>query len=481
MKAYIFYIIISINIISILNLEFLQNKELDKESKQSNSLKVTELFNSKTHKIKDIEGKEADISLFDRVSSIVSFKGPNNEHIIIGGLGARDKSKDYPYDDSYLEKNCIIRSADGGKTWTALTPKGKTDRKVYGLSTNNKGVVIAVTGDRGHPCILSSTDYGLTWKVALSNKDLGTKKSLYNSYYSKSRDLFLIPTGDYTYTTRDGIHFEKGEYSLLLARNGYSIDELDEIWCSSAFGGSVLSVLRKGAKKYEIVLEGEKGYSFSTLKYLGKGIFITIAYGYPGGNSTIYYSTSFVRKNNVLYLTIPNHNLSKGMVTMNIKKSSPMYSTMQNGLDFEVVDKNKIKMYQVGPDIDISYVKVEIRIYKDENMVKARFYKSTDYGKTWKQTSFRGATYTSGIVWSRDIIHMGNGLVYMNIPGHENKPEYECAMFVKSNNYGDTLEVTNDIVGENNEKLNAIYRSVVDIDGTILSGAQNYCRVLKIQ
>ena len=84
-----------------------------------------------------------------------------------------------------LKKNYIIHTTNGGKTWTALTPRGKTDRKVYGLSTNNKGVVIAVTGDRQHSCILSSTNYGLTWKVALTNADLkNTKQALYNSYYS---------------------------------------------------------------------------------------------------------------------------------------------------------------------------------------------------------------------------------------------------------------------------------------------------------
>ena len=163
------------------------------ELKISNPPKVTEIFNIKNHQVHDINGQIVDLSLYDRVCSIVSFYGPNKEHIIIGGLGARDVSKNYPYDDTYFEKNCIIRSIDGGKTWTALTPKGKTDRKVYGLSTNNKGVVIAVTGDRQHSCILSSTDYGLTWKVALSHNDLQkTKNALYNSYYSKSRDLFLI-------------------------------------------------------------------------------------------------------------------------------------------------------------------------------------------------------------------------------------------------------------------------------------------------
>ena len=132
----------------------------ENQLKIHNPPKVSEIFNIKTHKVYDINKNLVDLSLYDRISSIISFLGPNKEHIIIGGLGARDISSSFPYDDSYFEKNCIIRSIDGGKTWTALTPKGKTDRKVYGLSTNNKGVVIAVTGDRKHSCILSSIDYG---------------------------------------------------------------------------------------------------------------------------------------------------------------------------------------------------------------------------------------------------------------------------------------------------------------------------------
>ena len=446
-----------------------------------NELKISEIFNIKTHKVYDINGNLVDLSLFDRVSSIISFLGPNKEHIIIGGLGARDISNQFPYDDSYFEKNCIIRSTDGGKSWTALTPKGKTDRKVYGISTNNKGVVIAVTGDRQHSCILSSIDYGLTWKVALSNNDLkNTKTALYNSYYSKSRDLFLIPVGDATYTTSDGIIFQKGEYNIPLARNGYVFEELDEIWFASQWGNTNLNVLLKGEKKYKKVLTSNNNQYFSTVKYLGKGIFIAMSYGYPGSKSKDFNAIKFERKNNILYLTIPYHNLKSGMVTMDVKNDSPMYSTMQNGLDFEVVDENTIKMYQEGEDITLK-TKLLIRIFEDENMVKPFIYRSTDYGKTWKSEEIRGATFSHGMVWTRDIINLGNGVLYMNFAGDENTAEYECAMFLKSTDYGETWKLTNDIVGENNAKLNAIYRSVEDIDGSIIAGAQNYGRILKFE
>ena len=260
---------ISLIFISIFSLTFTINYS-ETQIKISNPPKISEIFNIKTHKVYDINGNLVDLSLYDRVCSIISFLGPNKEHIIIGGLGARDISSKFPYDDSYFEKNCIIRSVNGGKTWTALTPKGKTDRKVYGLSTNNKGVVIAVTGDRKHSCILSSIDYGLTWKVALSNSDLkNTKNSLYNSYYSKSRDLFLIPVGDYTYTTKDGINFQKGEYSIPLARNGYVFEDLDEIWFASQWGNTNLNVLRKGSKKFEKVISSQNKQYFSTVKYIG--------------------------------------------------------------------------------------------------------------------------------------------------------------------------------------------------------------------
>ena len=454
----------------------------ENQLKIHNPPKVSEIFNIKTHKVYDINKNLVDLSLYDRISSIISFLGPNKEHIIIGGLGARDISSSFPYDDSYFEKNCIIRSIDGGKTWTALTPKGKTDRKVYGLSTNNKGVVIAVTGDRKHSCILSSTDYGLTWKVALSNKDLkNTKNALYNSYYSKSRDLFLIPIGDYTYTTSDGINFKKGEYNIPLARNGYVFEELDEIWFASQWGNYNLNVLRKGKKNFEKVITSQNKQYFSTVKYIGNGIMIAMSYGYPGSKSNDYYAIRFERINNYLYLTIPHHGLKSGMVTMNIKKDSQMYSTMQNGLSFEVVDKNIIKMYQEGKDITLSTVKLLVRIYEDENMVKPFIYRSTDYGKTWKSKEISGATFSHGIVWTRDIINLGNGVLYMNFAGDENTPEYECAMFLKSIDYGNNWKITNDILGEGKEKLNAIYRSVKDVDGNIMAGAQNYGRILRFE
>ena len=456
--------------------------QLKNELTISNPPKITEIFNIKTHKVHDIKGNLVDLSLFDRVSSIISFYGPNKEHIIIGGLGARDKSDKYPYDDSHLEKNCIIRSADGGKTWIALTPKGKTDRKVYGLSTNNKGVVIAVTGDRKNSCILASIDYGLTWRVALSNSALkNTKQALYNSYYSKSRNLFLIPVGDVTYTTSDGIHFTSGEYNIPLARNGYVFEELDEIWFASQWGSYYLSVLRKGEKTYKKVLVSQNKQYFSTVKYIGNGIMIAMSYGYPGSKSKDLYAISFKRKDNYLYLTIPSHNLKSGMVTMNVGKESSLYSTMQNGLDFKVVDTNVIKMYQEGKDITVNNIKLLIRVYTDDQMVKPFLYRSTDYGKTWTSKAIRGASFSHGMVWTRDIINIGNGVLYMNFAGDENTPEYECAMFLKSTDYGLNWKITNDIVGKDNEKLNAIYRSVVDVDGSVIAGAQNYGRILRFK
>ena len=449
----------------------------------SNPPKVTEIFSIKTHKVHDLSGNKVDLHLYDRISSIISFKGPNNEKIIIAGLGARDYSPSFPYSDSYFEKNCIIRSTDNGKTWISLTPKGKTDRKVYGLSTNNKGVVIAVTGDRGHSCILSSIDYGLNWKVVLSNSQLkNTKNAFYNSYYSKSRNLFLIPTGDGTYITKDGIHFNKGEYDIPLARNGYVFEELDQIWIASQWGNNFLSVLHSGEHKYNKVLTSiDKKQFFSTVKYLGKGIFLAISYQYPGSTYKEYRAIKFERKHNILYLTIPNHNLKEGLVTMDIKSNSELYSTIQNGLELKVVDKNTIKMNQKGINIIKNNIKIVIRIYTDDKMKKGTLYRSTDFGKNWKSVELRAATFNYGMIWSRDIIHIGNGVVYINFPGDENKAENECAMFIKSEDYGKTWKITDDILGKGNEKINAIYRSILHVDGSILAGAQNYARILRLE
>ena len=115
------------------------------------------------------------------------------------------------------------------------------------------------------------------------------------------------------------------------------------------------------------------------------------------------------------------------------------------------------------------------------------------------------------MIWSRDIIHIGNGVVYINFPGDENKAENECAMFIKSEDYGltwkinddilgdgnkaenecamfiksedygETWKITDDILGAGNEKINAVYRSITHVDGTILAGAQNYARILRLE
>ena len=42
-----------------------------------NKPKISEIFNIKTHKVYDIDGNLVDLSLYDRVSSIISFLGPN--------------------------------------------------------------------------------------------------------------------------------------------------------------------------------------------------------------------------------------------------------------------------------------------------------------------------------------------------------------------------------------------------------------------
>ena len=309
-----------------------------------------------------------------------------------------------------------------------------------------------------------------------------TKNAFYNSYYSKSRNLFLIPTGDGTYITKDGIHFNKGEYDIPLARNGYVFEELDQIWIASQWGNNFLSVLKSGQHKYNKVLTSiDKKQFFSTVKYLGKGIFLAISYQYPGSTYKEYLAIKFERKNNILYLTIPNHNLKEGLVTMDIKSNSELYSTMQNGLELKVVDKNTIKMNQKGINIIKNNIKIVIRIYTDDKMKKGTLYRSIDFGKTWESVELRAATFNLGVIWSRDIIHIGNGVVYINFPGDENKAENECAMFIKSEDYGKTWKITDDILGKGNEKINAIYRSILHVDGSILAGAQNYARILRLE
>ena len=138
-------------------------------------------------------------------------------------------------------------------------------------------------------------------------------------------------------------------------------------------------------------------------------------------------------------------------------------------------------MNQKGINIIKNNIKIVIRIYTDDKMKKGTLYRSIDFGKTWESVELRAATFNLGVIWSRDIIHIGNGVVYINFPGDENKAENECAMFIKSKDYGKTWKITDDILGKGNEKINAIYRSILHVDGSILAGAQNYARILRLE
>ena len=75
----------------------------------------------------------------------------------------------------------------------------------------------------------------------------------------------------------------------------------------------------------------------------------------------------------------------------------------------------------------------------------------TDYDKARSSKQIRGATFSDGIVWTR----------------------------VKSTDYGETWKIINDILGKNKSKLNVVYRSVSDVDGSVIAEAQNYARILK--
>ena len=51
----------------------------------------------------------------------------------------------------------------------------------------------------------------------------------------------------------------------------------------------------------------------------------------------------------------------------------------------------------------------------------------------------------------------------------------------KRTDYGETWKIINDILGKNKSKLNVVYRSVSDVDGNVIAGAQNYERILKFE
>ena len=109
-----------------------------------------------------------------------------------------------------------------------------------------------------------------------------------------------------------------------------------------------------------------------------------------------------------------------------------------------------------------------------------KVYRSENYGKTWNLIKVPAITFTSLYGFSRDIINMGNGTLYIGAAGWENLPEYDCGMFLKSVDWGKTWTLTSDIVDEDNKGINAVYRSIKLNDGSLLLGCQNNCKLLKI-
>ncbi len=372
----------------------------------------------------------------------------------------------------------LIRSIDNGKTWTPISVTGITDRKTYGLSANAAGIVVAVTGDRGNPCIISSTDFGVTWATRVTTAQLGTTGALYNSYWSEKRGLFIVPSAN-VWTSADGVIWtKKTSYSIPVGRNGYIINNKgkEEIWVCRNSGG--LDVLREGTKSTVNIIPSETGLNLTSFRDLGKGVLLASAGFTETVTRTQKIATVLYRKDNILYLTINNHGLTNDYyISSNFPVGSTQYAVAQSGMPVKVVDINNICVYQYGPDLS--------KITGNYSFIAAlgkgiRIYRSPDYGNTWTSQIVRSVIYDQPDCWSRDFINLGNGRVVLGIGGFENYPDNNCGAFLLSVDYGKTWKITHHIAGKDNRKLHACYRSFVCEDGTVLAGCQNECRILRI-
>lgn len=111
-----------------------------------------------------------------------------NQGFIVGSV--LDKQN-----DDVVIGSLLLRTVDGGKTWTRLDVPTKVELFHLDFDGKSHGWIV---GDRG--TILATTNNGSSWEL----QDSGTTEVLYNVDFRDERDGYVVGTGGTILRTEDG-------------------------------------------------------------------------------------------------------------------------------------------------------------------------------------------------------------------------------------------------------------------------------------
>lgn len=393
---------------------------------------------------------------------------------IIAGIGLSDR-------DTQGSEATFVMSKDNGETWKEIWVPEATDMKTYMIQSNGS-VVIAVRGDRGQPQVLRSEDYGETWKVALSTEDIynicGSLGPLYSVIYHKYENKwYVFPKDAVIESVDNGKTWTQSALEVPgNSRNAYYIDETDDMIIPTMGLGGGIYCLRKGAKKITSMMD-YFGFGFTAFNYMGNGIMILSEFGWAIGEDIL--ATRAVRLNNELTIFLES---TEGMevgqlITFSVPPNNQFSNYNNTNTRIKRVAGSTIVIDQEGPDTGLVTLPSLSRIYTAQGT--NTIYRSTDNGYTWKVAHvFTGCNHAFYVEFSRCFPVLDKGVAYISIAGYEEEFNREgTGEILKTEDYGATWSVTDELRGNNQHRLNAIYVSTKLKDGRLLCGGQ-YGRIM---